>query len=114
MEAGTLAAIVGAVSGSQVLTTLIQKYFDQQKATAEATKIDADANKTEVDAASTLVNNMLSWGNSLTNRIAALELQLRLKDKIIADHQAKLVELEKEIIRLKQPPCHSSSDTGNN
>lgn len=87
MDWQSVGTIIGAVTGSQVLTTYIQN--------------KAMAKKTDADAASTLVQSMLEWQKTLTDRIAALEKAVNDKDKKIEDLQARIVHLETEMSKME-------------
>jgi uncharacterized coiled-coil protein SlyX len=85
MDWQSLAAIIGAIFSSQALTIFIQGKFAQ--------------GKTNADAASTLVQSMLEWQKTLTDRITTLETAIRDKDSIIDQLQARVAHLEQEVNR---------------
>lgn len=83
MDWQSLAAIIGALFSSQALTIFIQSKFSE--------------GKTKADAASTLVQSMLEWQKTLTDRITMLETAIRDKDSIIDQLQARVSHLEQEV-----------------
>lgn len=90
MNFEVIATIIGSVLGSSVLGQIISVWFQKRKTEAEAGKTDADA-------ASTLVDSMLKWQQTLTDRIAALETASHEKDKIISELRQRVADLEAEI-----------------
>lgn len=87
MDWQSLAAIIGAIFSSQALTIFIQGKFAQ--------------GKTNADAASTLVQSMLEWQKTLTERIAVLEKTNSEKDKRIDELQTRIAHLESEMSRME-------------
>ena len=76
----TLATIIGAVFGSQVLTSVVQGYFSR--------------GKTNADAAQILLDKTLDWASRLSMRIEKLEAELNSRDGIIAELRQKIAHLE--------------------
>lgn len=89
MDLVSITAIVGSVFGSQVLSTWISSFFSKKK--------------TEADAASTLVQSMLQWQNTLTERIAHLEETISEKDKMIEELKERIVHLEMQVFHTTKP-----------
>jgi hypothetical protein len=90
-----IATVVAGILGSSVLTQLFASYFAKKKTEAEANKVDADA-------ASTLVDSMLKWQETLTQRINALETAVLDKDKIILELRRRITDLESEVARWER------------
>lgn len=80
MDLTSIGTIVGSVFGSQALTTWIQVRYGQKK--------------TDAEAATTLVQTILQWQQTLTERIAHLEEQLKDKDIIIDNLRDRIIKLE--------------------
>lgn len=87
MDWQSLAAIIGAIFSSQALTIFIQGKFSQ--------------GKTNADAASILVQSMLEWQKTLTERIAALEKELAERNAKIDELQTRLAHVEAEMARME-------------
>ena len=79
----TIVALIGSVTGSSVLTVLIQSWFVKRK--------------TDADAASVTVETVLKWANGLTLRIDALEKALSERDLLIAGLREQLARLEAKV-----------------
>ena len=86
MDGTTIAAIGGAVAGSQVLVALAQGWFVRRKTQAESGKVNADS-------ASVLMDKTLEWASRLTARIEKLEqriIELEATNGVLRGHIAKL------------------------
>jgi len=97
MDWQSLATIIGAIFGSQALTIYVQGRFAE--------------GKTKADAASTLVQSMLEWQKTLTDRITTLENSILEKDSKIDELQARVAHLESEVnkqnkaMKKRTKPC---------
>jgi len=87
MDWQVLATIIGALFSSQALTIFIQSKFSE--------------GKTKADAASTLVQSMLEWQKTLTDRIVALEQANADKDVKMAEKDSKIDELQARVAHLE-------------
>lgn len=87
MDWQSLATIVAAIFSSQALTLFVQGKFTEDK--------------TRADAASTLVQSMLEWQKTLTDRIAALEKAINDKDSKIDELQTRISHLEAEVSKME-------------
>lgn len=76
----SIATIVGAVFGSQVLTSVVQGYFAR--------------GKTNADAAQILLDKTLDWASRLSARIEKLEAELSHRDGIVAELRQQIAHLE--------------------
>lgn len=76
----SVATIVGAVFGSQVLTSVVQGYFAR--------------GKTNADAAQILLDKTLDWASRLSTRIEKLEAELNSRDGVISELRQQIAHLE--------------------
>lgn len=83
VDFNSIASIVGAVTGSQVLVTWLQNRSNKKK-------VDADA-------AQILLDKTLEWASRLSSRIDKLETENTYKDKLIAELYAKIAHLETQV-----------------
>lgn len=96
MDLGIVATIVGAVFGSSALSTLVSSLFSK--------------NKTEADAASVLVQSMLEWQKTLTERISSLERMITDKDKMIEELKERIIHLEMQVFHHQGIEPHTPKE----
>lgn len=94
MDYGTILGFGGAMFGSNVALRVVDGWFMRKKTQQEADKV-------ETDAASVLMESVLKWQSTLTERINSLEAGLAechtehaAKDAIITDLKVRVAHLE--------------------